>query len=397
MFRGSSLCLCVLPALPVLACHFAPCPFCPSSLSVLRALVLGSAALLLRSSTAALTAASVSIALFVRQTRLLHRLPPMPLASYTSVDAAGKPLLGPEEAITFTADHTRLFLRTEKDEGEGTLFVTTKHLIWMNNERSAGYRMEYPYMLLHAVCRDTSAFPYPCLYAQLDDEVEEEAFQSASMRQTMPAAAASAASASAAGAGASSIDEDGADDDDEEAGGADEPISDLRFVPSNPAILDALYKAISACAALNPDSDLSDGEGDFMFNADEIRAGVRGQMGDAEEEGEEYGEGGDDGAAGYDGSAEARLARMLHLGSAGGMSAEEMAMYANDEDDEEAAEEEDESKADYKKGQPDDGAAQLASAAQQVKQSAAASAPKAAAHSAASSSAQKRERPEEDA
>lgn len=311
----------------------------------------------------------------------------MPLTDFTAVDAAGKPVLEPEESISFTSDNTRLFLRADKAEGDGTLFVTTKHLIWLSADRSVGYRMDYPYLLLHAVCRDTSSFPHPCLYAQLDDEVAEDAFQSASMRQVMPTAAA----ASAASAGAASIDEDG-DDDDEDAA-EDSPISDLRFVPANPDILDALYKAVSECAALNPDSEGSEGEGEFMYNADEIRAGMRGGM--AEDDADDYGEGGDDGAAGYGvSSAEARLAAML--GS--GMSAHEM--FANDDDegeDEEAAEDEDESKAEYKKGQPDDGAAQLASAAQQVKQNATTGAPKAAATAAAASSAQKRERPEEDA
>ena len=142
----------------------------------------------------------------------------MPLESFTSVDAAGRPQLEVDEQVSFTADNTQLFLRADKSEGQGTLFVTTKHLIWLSLDHSVGYRMDYPYVLLHAVSRDTSSFPHPCLYAQLDDEVAEEAFATASMRQQAPAEG--------------DEDEDEEDDEEEET----QPISDLRFVPENAGI-----------------------------------------------------------------------------------------------------------------------------------------------------------------
>ena len=107
--------------------------------------------------------------------------------------------------------------------------LACRHLIWLSLDRSAGYRMDYPYVLLHAVSRDTSTFPHACLYAQLDDEVAEEAFASASMRQSaLPAAAAAAASSSAAAA----ADEEDEEDEPEE----EQPISELRFVPENAGI-----------------------------------------------------------------------------------------------------------------------------------------------------------------
>jgi len=149
----------------------------------------------------------------------------MPLESFTSVDAAGRPQLEVDEQVSFTADNTQLFLRADKSEGQGTLFVTTKHLIWLSLDHSVGYRMDYPYVLLHAVSRDTSSFPHPCLYAQLDDEVAEEAFATASMRQQAPAEG----------------DEDEGEDDEEEE---PQPISDLRFVPENAGI----RESNSACA-----------------------------------------------------------------------------------------------------------------------------------------------------
>ena len=92
--------------------------------------------------------------------------------------------------------------------------------------------------------------------------------------------------------------------------------------------VDAMYHAMSECSKLNPDSDLSDGEGDFMFNADEIQFGMRAAGGDEDDE-EEYGEGGDDGAAGYGGSNEERLQQ---LAMRSGVSAEEM--FADEEEEE---------------------------------------------------------------
>ena len=154
----------------------------------------------------------------------------MPLESFTSVDAAGRPQLEVEEQVSFTADNTQLFLRADKSEGQGTLFVTTKHLIWLSLDHSVGYRMDYPYVLLHAVSRDTSSFPHPCLYAQLDDEVAEEAFATASMRQQAPAEG----------------DEDEGEDDEEEE---PQPISDLRFVPENAGIRESnSVRATAPCA-----------------------------------------------------------------------------------------------------------------------------------------------------
>jgi len=267
----------------------------------------------------------------------------MPLERYTAVDASGsKPQLELEEEITFTAPRTQLFLRGDTSEGMGSLYVTTRHLIWQTEDRSVGYRFDYPYMLLHAIQRDPQAFPHPCIYAQLDDEVAEEAFASASMRQSAAAAAAA--------------DEDEEEDDAAEA----QPISDLRFVPENAGLLDALYHAMSECAKLNPDSDLSEGEGDFMYNADEIRGGLA--AGDDEDE---YGEGGDDGAAAYGGAGTGSNAdRLAQLQMRMGVSAEEMFADAEEEDEEEQEDEEEE--APRIKGAPADGQAELSIAAEQV-------------------------------
>lgn len=196
------------------------------------------------------------------------------------------------------------------------LSLSPRHVIWISLDGLIGYRLEYPQILLHAVCRDTTSFPLPCLYAQLDDEGEEEEAYAGAMRQQEYE---------------EENDANNEDDDNEDADSS--IISELRFVPAQPEILDALWSAMSACAALNPDEDLSDGEGDFLFNEGEIGYGGAAGGDDEgdyheEDEGEEeyYGEGGENVSA-YD----SNEARMRGLQMSMGVSAEEM--YGEDDDD----------------------------------------------------------------
>lgn len=51
---------------------------------------------------------------------------PLELLHAPPLDSAGRPLLAPDESISFTSESTRLFLRAEQSEGQGTLYVTTK-------------------------------------------------------------------------------------------------------------------------------------------------------------------------------------------------------------------------------------------------------------------------------
>jgi len=276
----------------------------------------------------------------------------MPLTPYTLVDpSTNRPLLDVEESISFTADNIELYLGADKREGKGTLFVTTKHLIWLSSDRSTGYRTDYPYVLLHAVSRDPSSFPRPCLYAQLDEEEGEEQRMQATLRQSMPSE------------GEEEEEEEGEEHKESEEENEPDVISELRFVPDNPDILDSLYRAVSACAALNPDESGSEGEGDFVFNVAEGAYQADGD--EADEDGEAvYGEGGES-VDNYGMSNEARLAAMQ---MSMGMSAEEM--YGEDAEGEyEGDEEGEEDHVTLSSKQPDDGSAQLASAAAQVSSS----------------------------
>jgi len=52
-----------------------------------------------------------------------------------------------------------------------------------------------------------------------------------------------------------------------------EDIYEARFVPSNPSLLEQMYKAFNHCASLNPDP-IQEDEGDFFFNEEEVQQGA---------------------------------------------------------------------------------------------------------------------------
>ena len=74
--------------------------------------------------------------------------------------------------------------------------------------------------------------------------------------------------------------------------GADEyELFELRFVPDEAAILDDLYAAFSRGACMNPDEVVEDdGEGEFYFNAEEVEAGLNGDL-DGDDDAQEDEEG----------------------------------------------------------------------------------------------------------
>lgn len=165
-----------------------------------------------------------------------------------------------------------------------------RHLIWLSaSTPSECYRVDYRSLLLHAIARDATVFSHgSCLYAQLDDEVEgdvqpmryvpdmdvDDDDEEAGDEEMAPSSAAPASSATAASSSTPA---------------APQPIpitpaapvditsvTELRFVPTqngneSESVLEALFKAVSECAAMNPD-ELSDGEGDFVF--DESSSGM---------------------------------------------------------------------------------------------------------------------------
>ena len=123
------------------------------------------------------------------------------------------------------------------------IYCYCRRIIWLNSSDTAvGYSAEFATITMHAVATDPETVDRPCLYVQLDSEEEPE------------------------------ID----DDEEEEDGDGDgSPFPELRFIPSDPSTLDAIFQAFCEGAERNPDADAEDeGQGNLFFDQMEILAGA---------------------------------------------------------------------------------------------------------------------------
>ena len=67
-----------------------------------------------------------------------------------------------------------MLTRTQRREcqGSGTLFLTTENITWLNAADAGGetgktLSFHWRSILMHAISRDTSSFPHPCIYCQV--------------------------------------------------------------------------------------------------------------------------------------------------------------------------------------------------------------------------------------
>ncbi|ELT98946.1 hypothetical protein CAPTEDRAFT_184496 [Capitella teleta] len=160
----------------------------------------------------------------------------------------------PEDGVRHKQDNTRALVCT-RDMGNGSLFITESRVSWVG-VNGQGFSLEYPHISLHAVSRDPSSHPDPCLYLMLDADVNE-------------------------------AEQNSSDSEDE-----NEKMSEVRFVPADPQCcefcvfalscltvsfaVDALYKAMSECQVLHPDPEQGEqsddgweGQGDGFFTAED--------------------------------------------------------------------------------------------------------------------------------
>merc|ERR1719329_1299319 len=114
-------------------------------------------------------------------------------------------------------------------------------------------------VLMHAISRDTSSFPHPCIYCQV--------------RKSDTPMVEGHVNGDAAGQAAAGGAEE--EEEEEEPGMMpDEEITrDVRYVLDDPEVLGVLFQVFSECQMLHPDEEL-DGEGDFMFNEAEVSNGA---------------------------------------------------------------------------------------------------------------------------
>jgi len=179
------------------------------------------------------------------------------------------------ETATYTGA-MRIFIGEPAVEASGTLMITTSRVVWMpsnGQQRVQNFSLSYQAIAMHAVSRDTSDFPHPCLYVQLDAEQNISEVSEALRQGGGPANGVKRQR------GGGETDAPAEEEDEEE------PVDyqEVRLVPAaqSDATLDAMFKAMSEGAALNPDPDDGTGdgdEGDFFADEDELLAGVSTQQ-----------------------------------------------------------------------------------------------------------------------
>ncbi|KAE9598108.1 hypothetical protein Lal_00004103 [Lupinus albus] len=120
----------------------------------------------------------------------------------------------------------------------GTLYISTKQVIWVSDvDKSKGYAVDFVSISLHAVSTDPEAYPLPCIYTQIDSEMDED------------------------------------DSDDSECNVIHDlsKIREMRLIPSDPTQLDTLFEVFCECAELNPEpnDEEEEEEHDWVFNTDQ--------------------------------------------------------------------------------------------------------------------------------
>ncbi|KAK3147813.1 hypothetical protein QOZ80_3BG0287070 [Eleusine coracana subsp. coracana] len=167
------------------------------------------------------------------------------LRHFTDIAADGAPLqdaASGEELVR--VDHAAsLALGSRAPEAPGTLFVTTRRVIWLSDaEKGKGFAVDFLDITLHAVSRDLEAYPSPCIYTQIETEVDTD---------------------------------EEADESDPGANGELDlsRVSEMRIIPSDPSQLDELFDVFCHCAELNPDPN-SEGTGENgWFHGEDMAAG----------------------------------------------------------------------------------------------------------------------------
>ncbi|CAI5502764.1 unnamed protein product [Closterium sp. Naga37s-1] len=245
----------------------------------------------------------------------------------------------PGEVLLHSQPDVGLVLGESDVDESGNLYITSKRVVWHSTHTPHGVAVSLVDLSMHAISRDLDAYPKPCIYTQVDtgdwededEEDEEEEEGEGEEEEGEGEGARGAGAAAQPNHVAGSERGRGVGEDEEmreaegEARGSDASaaaaaaaaavgngsvanvfehlslISEMRLVPRDEAALDAIFKALCDSAALNPDPEGAEqeGEGDWYYNADEVLRNARvvlpegdpDQFEDADEEEEEEGAG----------------------------------------------------------------------------------------------------------
>ncbi|OQR75458.1 methylosome subunit pICln-like [Tropilaelaps mercedesae] len=153
---------------------------------------------------------------------------------------------------------------------KGTLLISESRLCW-SGEGGTGFSLEYPAIQLHAVSRDPSLAPRPCLYLIVEGDLpeatscnEETSFQQyhCPLGNGISSSAVDTEASNRNGAVMSKEEScEGGHGNDEANDGNSSIESDgnstteIRFIPPLDEALPAMYAAMCECQALHPDSN----------------------------------------------------------------------------------------------------------------------------------------------
>ncbi|CAI7808486.1 unnamed protein product [Closterium sp. NIES-54] len=218
----------------------------------------------------------------------------------------------PGEVLLHSQPDVGLVLGESDVDESGNLYITSKRVVWHSTHTPHGVAVSLVDLSMHAISRDLEAYPKPCIYTQVDtgdwededeeDEEEEEGEGEEEEGEGEGARGAGAAAQPNHVAGSERGRGVGEDEEMREAEGKARGsdasaaagaavgngsvanvfehlslISEMRLVPRDEAALDAIFKALCDSAALNPDPEGAEqeGEGEWYYNEDEVMSNAR--------------------------------------------------------------------------------------------------------------------------
>ncbi|XP_022648295.1 methylosome subunit pICln-like isoform X2 [Varroa jacobsoni] len=164
----------------------------------------------------------------------------------------------PTEGIRHQVTDTQALIRNS-DFGKGTLYISEGRLCW-SGESGTGFSLEYPAIQLHAISRDPSVAPRPCLYLLVEGNLLEASSNNEIFRRNYPQEqGAENGGAGGSGNGVVVSGEESIESIDEDLNDGSSSIdstsqtTEVRFIPPTEESLPAMYAAMCHCSALHPD------------------------------------------------------------------------------------------------------------------------------------------------
>ena len=169
-----------------------------------------------------------------------------------NIDDPSIPELEPQEEIDYTLRNVGMsFKDSNQSIGNFDLIITTKRVVLLGELMS--FDFDIPYITLHAVTRDPASYPQPCIYCQLNYEIDDDA---------------------------NNLEVESENNEEITSVVLLQPKDEMFIIPQDPENhLNDIFKALSHAAMLNPDpsdggDDDSDGD-DFIYNQEEVELGAR--------------------------------------------------------------------------------------------------------------------------